>query len=142
MPQSYYDLYYHLVWGTKKRLPLINSVIEKWLKEYIPKQIYKYGGKQLALDMVEDHTHLLASIPPKISIAEFVHNIKGSSSHYVNIMKGEKCFYWQSGYGAVSLSRKGIPFVKQYINNQKNRHKDKNLIDLLEYFPEDDDNIE
>ncbi len=45
----------------------------------------------------------------------------------------EKSFYWQSGFGVLSLFEKGIPFVKHYIKNQKQHHKDnRNLIDILE----------
>jgi REP element-mobilizing transposase RayT len=122
-------------------LPLITPDIEKWLKEYIANKISEYEGKQLALNMVEDHLHLLASIPPKISISEFVHKIKGSSSHHINKMQNKTSFYWQSGYGVLSLSEKGISFVKQYIDNQKEKHRNNELLDILEFIPEDEDNI-
>jgi REP element-mobilizing transposase RayT len=122
-------------------LPLITPNIEKWLKEYIANKISEYEGKQLALNMVEDHLHLLVSIPPKISISEFVHKIKGSSSHHINKMQNKISFYWQSGYGVLSLSEKGIPFVKQYIDNQKEKHRNNELLDILEFIPEDEDNI-
>ncbi|MFH1822714.1 MAG: transposase, partial [Patescibacteria group bacterium] len=75
MPQSYYRLYYHLIWSTKRRLPIIDNITEPWLKNYIPKKIKKVG-KLFTLNMVEDHIHLLVSFPPTISIAEFVHKIK------------------------------------------------------------------
>ncbi len=138
MPQTFYKLYYHIIWATKKRLPLITPEIEELIKRYIPKKIIEYSGRQLALNMVEDHIHLLVSIPPKISIADFVHKIKGSSSYYINTAQGEKSFYWQSGYGVLSLSEKGIPFVKQYIDNQKQKHQNNDLVDILEHIPEDD----
>ena len=132
MPSSYYQLYYHLVWTTKKRLPLITREIETTLKEYIPGKAAEYGGQQIELNMVEDHLHWLGSIPPKISIAKFIHDLKGSSSYYINIAKGEKLFYWQSGYGVVSLSKKGVPFVRDYIKNQKLRHTRYDVLDVLE----------
>ncbi|MCK5320492.1 IS200/IS605 family transposase [Candidatus Parcubacteria bacterium] len=138
MPQTFYKLYYHIIWATKKRLPLINPEIEKLIKKYVPNKITEYNGKQLALNMVEDHIHLLVSIPPKISIADFVHKIKGSSSHHINALQGGKNFYWQSGYGIVSLSEKGVPFVKQYINNQKQKHQNNDLVDILEYIQDED----
>ncbi len=138
MAQSYYKLYYHIVWGTKKRLPLITPEIELLINKYLFKKIIEYEGQQLALNMVEDHIHLLVSIPPKISIAEFVHNIKGSTTYYINTNQGEQGFYWQAGYGVLSLSERGIPFVKEYIAKQKRRHANKNLINVLEYIPKED----
>ncbi len=137
MAQSYYKLYYHIVWGTKKRLPLITPDIETLINYYLPKKIIEHEGQQLALNMVEDHIHLLVSIPPKISVAEFVHNIKGSTTYYINTNQGEQDFYWQSGYGVLSLSARGIPFVKEYIANQKQRHANKNIVNVLEYISKD-----
>ena len=118
-------------------MPTITPEIEKLLKEHIPKKISEYESRQIALNMVDDHLHLLASIPPKISLADFAHKIKGSSSHHINVCFAEKSFYWQSGYGVLSLSEKGIPFVVQYINNQKQKHANQNLIDVLEHIPVD-----
>jgi len=136
MPQSFYRFYYHIIWSTKQRLPLITPEVESLVANYLPKKIIEYGGQQFILNMVEDHIHLLCSIPPKISVADFVHNIKGSTSHFINANKGEKDFYWQSGYGALTLSEKGLPFVINYIARQKEKHKNNSLIDILEYIPE------
>lgn len=84
MPQSFYKFYYHIIWGTKYREQIITLEIEELLKEYIPKKIKLNNGICTALNMTADHLHLLVSISPKISVAEFIHKIKGSSSHFVN----------------------------------------------------------
>ncbi|MFH1523050.1 MAG: IS200/IS605 family transposase [Patescibacteria group bacterium] len=138
MPHTYYKFFYHIVWGTKYREPIITPAIEKLLKDYIPKKIKGQEGIPMALNMTESHLHLLASVPPKISIAYFIHRIKGSSSHFINVNLGKKVFYWQSGYGALTLSEKGLPYVKQYIINQKQRHANNDLLDILEYIPKED----
>jgi len=139
MSQSFYRLYYHIVWGTKYRERTITPEIEKLLKEYIPKKIKASGGTFMALNMTADHLHLLASIPPKTSVAEFVHKIKGSSSHLINLNLERKTFYWQSGYGVLTLSEKGTPFVTGYIINQKQKHANNDLINVLEYIPAEED---
>ena len=138
MSQSFYRLYYHIIWGTKYREKTITPEIEKLLKGYMPEKIKAGGGTLLALNMTADHLHLLTSIPPKTSVAEFVHKIKGSSSHLINLSLERRTFYWQSGYGVLSLSAKGIPFVTKYIINQKQKHANNNLIDVLEYAPAED----
>ena len=135
MPQLFYKLYYHIVWGTKYREKTITPKIEKLLKEYIPAKVKANGGTFMAINMTADHLHLLISIPPKISVSEFVHKIKGSSSHFININSDLKTFYWQNGYGAHSLSAKGIPFVIKYIVNQKQKHASDHLVDVLENMP-------
>ena len=138
MSQSFYRLYYHIIWGTKYREKTITPEIEKLLKGYMPEKIKAGGGTFMALNMTTDHLHLLTSIPPKVSVAEFVHKIKGSSSHLINLSLERRTFYWQSGYGVLSLSAKGIPFVTKYIINQKQKHANNNLIDVLEYAPAED----
>jgi len=137
MSQSFYKFYYHIIFGTKYREPIITPTIEKLLKKYIPRKIKEKEGLAIELNMVEDHLHLLASIPPKVSVSEFIHKIKGSSSHFINVNFDKQFFYWQAGYGALTLSEKGIPFVRQYIANQKQRHARNDLLNILEYIPED-----
>jgi len=83
MSQVYSKLYYHLAWGTKNRLPLINEKVESWLWQYISKKIINLNGRLLEMNMVADHIHLLVSISLKMSISEFVNIIKGSSSHHI-----------------------------------------------------------
>lgn len=132
MSNVYHKLYYHIVWGTKNKEPTITPTIEKLIKNYIPKKIIEHNGISLTFNNVEDHIHLLCSIAPKISISDFINKIKGSSSRYINIIQNDKYFYWQNGYGILSLSERGIPFVKKYIINQKQHHKNNSLIEILE----------
>ena len=39
MGSSYYQLYYHYIWGTYKRLPMIDNEIEEDLKMLITNKI-------------------------------------------------------------------------------------------------------
>ena len=137
MSNVYHKLYYHLVWSTKNREVFITPAVEELIKYYIPKKIVEHNGISLAFNNTEDHIHLLCHIPPKISISEFVNKIKGSSSHYVNISSDNECLYWQNGYSIFSLSEKNIPFVRKYIINQKQHHRDNTLIDILEKISDD-----
>lgn len=48
---------------------------------------------------VEDHIHLVASIPPKLAIADFVKQIKGSSADHLNhspLSAASLAFGWQA----------------------------------------------
>ncbi len=73
---------------------------------------------------IEDHIHLVVSIPPSISIADFVKNIKGSSAHYLNhaLSADSNKFPWQEGYGVFSLGRKQLEQAVDYVRNQKAHH--------------------
>ncbi|MFM8005102.1 MAG: IS200/IS605 family transposase, partial [Dolichospermum sp.] len=65
-------LYYHLVWATKERQPLITSEREGKLYGYIISKADELDTIIHAIDGIENHIHLVASIPPKISISDFV----------------------------------------------------------------------
>jgi REP element-mobilizing transposase RayT len=83
--------------------------------------------------MVSDHIHVVASIPPTVSISEVVGRLKGAASRAVN--DGSECdtpFRWQREYGAPSVSDRGLPVVTEYALNQRQRHAANDLIATLE----------
>ena len=118
-------LYYHFVWATKERHPFIIPDVEPVLYGYMI-------GKAHALDCIihaiggtENHIHLVASIPPKVSIADFVKGVKGSSAHYMNHSSVISLprFAWQRGYGVFSLGRKQLDEAVAYVRGQKEHHQ-------------------
>ena len=129
----YWKLYYHFVWGTKQRLPLIESDFEADLYGVIAAKVKDFDGIVHALGGTQDHVHLAVTIPPKIALAEFIGVIKGNSSHFVNhfVHPGFQ-FKWQREYGVLSFGEKNLPAIVKYIHNQKQHHKDGNIIDAME----------
>lgn len=77
-------LYIHLVWATWDRLPLITPEIERRLHRNIESEARKQGCDVLAINGVQDHIHLLVTLPATITIANLVKQVKGVSSHFVN----------------------------------------------------------
>lgn len=75
MSQSYYSLWYHLVWSTKNRIPLI----EKSWKWLLYNHIKEYCAiKEYHLDFIngtENHIHLLISPKPIFSISSIAPDI-------------------------------------------------------------------
>jgi putative transposase len=122
---AYYSLIYHFVWGTKNKLPLITSTIEARLFPYIGSKCKELGYFLYAVNGTEDHIHVLISLTPSMLVEDVAKNIKGSSSHYINkeTELGE-ILYWQDGYGVITIREAEIPKVVQYINNQKDHHRD------------------
>jgi len=139
MSSTFRQLYYHFVWAPKNRAPIITPQIETILKNFFPEKIKTLAGTQLALNMVNDHLHLAATVPPRTSVSEFMNIIKGSSSHHVNVTLGEKTFYWQTGFGALTISKNAVPFIVSYIENQKQRHRENNIDEELEHIPDEDE---
>ena len=80
----YWKLYYHFIWGTKNRLPLIDSAIEPELYRAVAAKVKDMDGFVHAIGGIEDHVHLAVSVPPRVAPAKFIGDVKGNSSHYVN----------------------------------------------------------
>ncbi len=73
---------------------------------------------------VEDHIHLLTSLPSTVTIAEIVNAMKANSSRWIHeTFPDQRDFAWQSGYGAFSVSKSVEEKVIQYIRNQKEHHR-------------------
>jgi putative transposase len=134
-------LYYHFVWATKEREPLIMPEQETALYHYIIGKADSLNCIVHAINGTSDHVHLITSIPPTLAIADFIKTIKGSSAHYVNhhLSGTSKKFGWQAGYGVFSLGRKQLDQVTKYVQNQKTHHAQGKIISVLEQETNEDD---
>ena len=129
----YYQLFYHLVWATKNREPRITESLEAILYNLLRTKAIGLEGSVFAINGVEDHVHMVVSIPPKVAVAAFIGQIKGIASaklnqHYPSLTP----FYWQDDYGAFSFDGKRLTNVIAYVENQKHHHAQRNTIPLLE----------
>jgi REP-associated tyrosine transposase len=125
-------LFYHAVWGTRNRLALIDPAWEKDLYGYI-------WGRAITLDCIPhaiggmpDHLHIVISIPPKLSVASLIVQLKCASSHHINENYADGSFLWQAEYGVLSISENSLATVVDYVNGQKKHHAFHTLIDAME----------
>jgi len=134
-------LYYHFVWATKERQPLITPEIEAELYGYMIGKAHALECITHGIGGIEDHVHSVVSIPPKLSVAEFVQKIKGSSAHHINPRKPNFSteLNWQRGYGVFSLGGKDLERAVQYALHQKEHHQQAQLIPMLERDTDEDD---
>ena len=129
----YYELYYHLVWATKEREPLITPALLPDLLQYLRGKGIQLGGIVHAVGGIEEHVHVAASIPPRIAVATYVGQLKGASSHWVTHVSGHGFpFAWQEGYGALSFGKRALPQVVEYVLDQQDRHRKQQLIPEME----------
>jgi putative transposase len=119
----YWRLFYHFVWATKNRLLLIEAAFESDLHRVIAAKAEELGAIVHAVGGIEDHVHLAVSVPPKLSLSNFIGQVKGNSAHFVNhVIKPEFEFHWQGEYGVLSFDEKNLPFVVRYIQRQHAHH--------------------
>ena len=118
---SYTNLLYHIVFGTKDRLPLITSEFRPRLHDYLGGIVNGLHGTPLEINGTADRVHVLARIQPVISISEFMSKFKSVSSGWARRQK-QKYFKWQVKYGAFTVSESQVDRVQDYIRNQEAHH--------------------
>ena len=117
----------HVVFGTKKRLPLISSEMEARLHRQIAGIVENERAELLEAGGVADHLHLLLDIRPRHSVAGLVKAIKGATSRWLN--ERFPPFAWQRGYGGFSVSRSHIPALRRYLQRQPEHHQTMSFAD-------------
>jgi putative transposase len=136
----FWRTFYHLVWATKKREPLISPDVEPQLYGYLQAKARELGVEVFAIGGWTDHIHLVVSIPPRLSVAEVVKALKGASAFHLNhgaALAGH--FAWQRGYGVLTVGEKQRPAAEAYVQRQKEHHRSGSTNSWLERLDEADD---
>ena len=143
MGQSLSQIYVHLIFSTKYRLPYITKNIKGQLNAYIIGILKEYDCPSIQTNGVEDHIHILFRLSKNIALAKIVEHVKKNSSKWMKQVEGgHKFFRWQIGYAAFSVSSSVVPIVSNYIAKQEEHHKKKNLKEEVEEFLEAYDVVE
>ena len=133
MPQSLAQIYLHLVFSTKDRRPFLQDPsIRAETHQYLGGICNNLDCPVLRVGGVEDHVHILCRLNKTMTIADLVRELKRESSQWIK-MKGPALadFYWQSGYGAFSVSPGHVEVLREYIANQVEHHRTETFQDEL-----------
>ena len=121
MPHTYSELTSHIVFSTKDRRRLITGEIRSELYAYLGGLVKEQKGIPIRINGVNDHVHMLVTLPPTMNVSDAMRFIKTNSSRWINRKFGRP-FAWQKGYGAFSVSSSQVPRVVAYIANQERHH--------------------
>jgi len=122
MSQSLAQIYLHIVFSTKNRQPLLKDV-QSETNEYLAGICKNLQCPALIINGIEDHIHLLTRHSKNINVADFLRELKRSSSKWIKTLNANlSLFSWQNGYGAFSISTTHVEIVKEYIANQEQHH--------------------
>ncbi len=136
MPNTYTQLYVHIVFSVKGRQPLIPKQHKDELHKYITGIIAKGKQKMMQINSMADHIHILVSISPDLPISDLVRDIKINSTKFIN-RKGWVAgkFAWQEGFAAFSYSHSQLNEVIAYIDDQEKHHSHKTFAEeYLEFL--------
>jgi putative transposase len=124
MPHSYVSCLMHCVFSTSQRQKLISQDLQQRLWPFMGGIARENNMKALAIGGIEDHVHLLLSLPATASVAKAIQVIKGGSSKWIHENFPEhRDFAWQEGYGAFSVAISQIQATVRYIQTQQEHHR-------------------
>jgi REP element-mobilizing transposase RayT len=66
-----------------------------------------------------DHVHVLVRHPPRVSVAQIAHRLKGASSRAIHLARPEtQGLVWQVGYWAESVTPVALEPLVAYVRGQ------------------------
>jgi putative transposase len=112
------------IFSTKDRKKTISADLQPRLWEYLGGIADRNKMKALAIGGVEDHVHLLLSLPADLSLSKSMQFLKGGSSKWIHEMfPDRRAFAWQEGYAAFSVSNSQRNTVEEYVLHQAEHHR-------------------
>ena len=142
MSQSLSKLYIHLIFSTKGRQPLICKAIQNELHSYMAGTFKRHECPALIINSDSDHIHALFRLSKNIALAKIVEEVKKNSSKWMKERTDDSSFFWQTGYGAFSVSSSKINTMSRYIARQEEHHKRLSYREEVERFMKEYDIIE
>lgn len=124
MANTYTKLNIHIIFHVKSTGVCIRVDDLPQVFSYIGGIINNLGGYPITVGGIENHIHILATMPKTMSVSEFVQKIKANSSRWIKTL--DRCyetFAWQEGYGAFCVSPSLLKKTILYIATQAEHHK-------------------
>ncbi|MBR4553969.1 MAG: IS200/IS605 family transposase [Ruminococcus sp.] len=123
LAHSKWNCKYHIVFAPKYRRQVIYGKIYKDIGVILRKLCEQKGVEIHEAEFCKDHVHMLVSIPPKLSVAQFMGYLKGKSSlmifdRHANLKyKYGNRHFWCRGYYVDTVGR-NKKVIEEYIKNQ------------------------
>lgn len=130
---------YHIVFAPKYRRKVIYGKLRRDIGEILRKLCNEKKVEIIEAEACIDHTHMLVSIPPYISVSQFVGFLKSKSAlmifdRHANLKYkyGNRSF-WCRGY-YVDTVGKNEKAIREYIQNQLEEDLASDQLSLKEYI--------
>jgi len=121
---SHRQILYHLVFRTKDSNKTLNQEHSRELFAFIMGIIKKKSCFLYRINGTNDHIHILSDLHPSVALADYMRDIKASSSLWLKQSGRFPEFAgWADGYAAFTCSWKDKDRVVNYIKNQQEHHK-------------------
>ena len=130
LSQTLWHCQYHLVFVPKYRFKIFKDKIASKVENDIRAFSQQKGVEIIELNVQIDHVHILAMIPPKISVSDYVGIVKGRTAirifNHFKRRKEKKYWgnhFWTRGYcvDTVGLDEE---MIRKYIKYQDDKDKE------------------
>ena len=138
LTQTIWHCQYHIVWVPKYRYRVLEVQIADEVNNCVRAFSERKECEIIELNVQIDHVHLLAMVPPKISISDYVGMVKGRTAIRVfnrfKKLKNKPYWgnrFWARGYcvDTVGLDSDMIRKYVKYQEQKEKRQERKNLFD-------------
>ena len=136
---SKYRCQFHIVFAPKYRRKVIYKELRADIGQIIRKLCDEKKVEIIEAQACPDHIHMLVSIPPYLSVAQFVGFLKSKSAlmifdRHANLKyKYGRRNFWARGYFVDTVGR-NEKAIKEYIKNQLEEDYMTDQISLKEYI--------
>jgi REP element-mobilizing transposase RayT len=135
MPQSFCQLYAHIVFSTKNREPYLGESIRPKVHAYMAGILNQLGCSAIHIGGFVDHIHCLCLLSKNESPARIVQMLKQDSSKFIKTLDDRlHAFHWQRGYGLFSVSPTHLDAIRNYISGQVEHHRVKSFQEEYQEF--------
>jgi putative transposase len=83
--KTVYSAKYHLIWCPKYRRRVLVGGVDGRRKATIAEVAAEVAAEVIEVEVMPDHVHLLAQVPPTVPLSEFVCLVKGRSSRVLRM---------------------------------------------------------
>ena len=129
---------YHIVFAPKYRRQIIYGKIKADVGKILRELCERKGVEIIEAECCQDHIHMLVSIPPHLSVAQFMGYLKSKSSlmifdRHANLKyKYGNRHFWCRGY-YVDTVGKNTKMIQEYTKNQLQEDIANDQISLKEF---------
>jgi putative transposase len=120
--KTVYSAKYHLIWCPKYRRRVLVGGVDGRLKATIAEVAAEVGAEVIEVEVMPDHVHLLAQVPPTVPLSEFVRLVKGRSSRVLRMefpRLRRLPVLWSPSWFVSTVGGAPLEVVRRYVENQK-----------------------
>jgi putative transposase len=120
--KTVYSAKYHLIWCPNYRRRVLVGGVDVRLKAIVADVASQVGAEVLEVEVMPDHVHLLAEVPPTLPLSEFMRLVKGRSSRLLRMefpRLRRLPVLWSPSWFVSTVGGAPLAVMRRYVENQK-----------------------